>query len=238
MKSKADGSLYIASGLTSLGFLITVFLAYMAYRWFEVYTLMSNVLPVSGEMNRNIASILFATVAVSVTLILMVHTNLLSPIKIKTREGDRYQGDVSPTYKNLYWSKLLLIAISFIINYFFWEVWSTELPKGITMPPEQAKSFKWFICSLNAAFDYGLAHLFDALSKRSRKQQDLTSLEEKEKELNEKMLKAESALTQTIHRQKQIEEDFAQRTCDDCGYVAKTKIGLNSHKCTIKTINQ
>lgn len=217
-----DLSSKAAGALVSLGFLIIVFMAFMGYRYFEVYTVFLEILPIGDSLadpDRINASRFIAISVVSGTIIFMVHAQSFPAWKIA-------KGDQKDEFRHIYWSKLFLFLVSLIINALFWKVWEYDSP--------QQQFQKWFVSIMIALMDYGFAHLFDVLRKRSVLKEATKELEEKYNKLKEAVKEELTKLKEARREQKRIEEDALKKYCPKCETQFVNIQAKNRHICKPK----
>ncbi len=206
--SEFDGSYQAAAGLTSLGFLIIVLLCFMAYRYFEIYTVFLDLLPIKKVNEQKLAAQLIAAVTVTTTLLFMVHANYLAPIPI----GD----------KKIYWSKLALVIFALVINYLFFRAWDYQTSHERTQ--------KWFACIMIASFDYGFAHLFDVLRRRNWKIKRMEKLEQMLHELEGNHHSLQLRVKRLHEEREGVESFIESHTCPHCKEVFPSRKSMAAHK--------
>lgn len=214
-----DISVSVAQGLISLGFLIIVFVAFMCYRYYEVFTVFKEILPIGTstvDPDRFIAARLIGICIVTATMLFMVHAEKFSPIRIP-------KGDKKDQFRTWYWSKLVLFLISFIINALFWQVWTyKDQPELYT---------KWFMSAMIASMDYGFAHLFDVLRKQRTISEDINKLEERLNKLKEGVKEELTKFKKLQTNQEVIQSEMMKSFCERCQVQYGSIHAKNRHKC-------
>lgn len=200
-EAKKDGSLWIASGLASLGFLIFVLIVFMGYRFFEILSVFSEILPEETRYKEQ-ASWLIAFCLTTTTMVFMAH-------------ADYFQNPKAV--------KVYLFFVSLVINLMFWHVYDWKntvfIVKGI------------FISTTIASVDYGLPHAFNVLRKQSGKLLDLKKLEETYNKLKEDYQKTLRDLKEARTEQQKIKTELKKSYCGECETQFISIQAKNRHNC-------
>ncbi|MEP2025424.1 hypothetical protein, partial [Reichenbachiella sp.] len=179
-----------------------------AYRYFELYWLFNEYLPLPDNL-RLPASLLVSVILVSSLLVFGCHIDQFKLSKYGS--GD--------------WIKRVLLSFNLILGFYFWKAYSDD-GASTQLASFLAISFKLTIVLLFGLIEYCYNHLFIKLhTDQSRAMQFELDKSQLEQELSE--------LEQTISKQKQILSDLIRRddskVCKRCGQQFSNHQQANAH---------